>query len=195
MKTRHGFVSNSSTSSFFIYGASIDVGNSTYSNILRKVREKFSEEYDTYFTDIIGKYEAKESLSDYQKKTLKQCKILLRGDSKPEPKRTCNHDIDTTKPFCPECGRSVWEEAKEESWEALVDNMEEYEFYEMIASIMGLSHNSGGEYSAWNYLGRSWSSIGDDETGKQFRDSVQNKISLVFPELKCSSIQEAWYDG
>jgi len=43
------------------------------------------------------------------------------------------------------------------------------------------------------YIGRSWSSIGDEETGKQFKESVEKEIKKVFGEdIKCSTHEEAW---
>jgi len=44
------------------------------------------------------------------------------------------------------------------------------------------------------YLGRSWDSVGDDETGLQFKESVQKKITeLLGEDAKCETISEAWY--
>lgn len=44
------------------------------------------------------------------------------------------------------------------------------------------------------YIGRSWSSIKDDETGKQLREGVEKELRDVFgEELKCSTQEESWY--
>ena len=42
------------------------------------------------------------------------------------------------------------------------------------------------------YVGRSWSSIKDDETGKQFKDSVKNELKQVItiPDNRYSSYEE-----
>lgn len=45
------------------------------------------------------------------------------------------------------------------------------------------------------YIGRSWDNIGDDETGRQFKESVQEKIRVHFPDAKFGTFEEAWYDG
>ena len=43
------------------------------------------------------------------------------------------------------------------------------------------------------YAGRSWSCIGDDETGKQFKDSVEKAIeSIIGEKIKCGTHNEAW---
>ena len=45
------------------------------------------------------------------------------------------------------------------------------------------------------YLGRSWSSIKDNETGKQFKDSIEKTIeSIVGEKVKCDTHDEAWND-
>ncbi len=44
------------------------------------------------------------------------------------------------------------------------------------------------------YIGRSWSSIGDDETGKQLKENVEKEIKKLFGEdIKCSTQEEAYY--
>ena len=46
------------------------------------------------------------------------------------------------------------------------------------------------------YAGRSFSDIGDDETGKQFKESVENKLkNILGRNVKCGLHEEAWYDG
>lgn len=46
------------------------------------------------------------------------------------------------------------------------------------------------------YIGRSLSSIGDDETGRQFKESVEKAIEQIAgKKLPCFIHQEAWYDG
>jgi len=43
------------------------------------------------------------------------------------------------------------------------------------------------------YIGRDWSSIQDDETGKQFKESVESEIKKLFGEdIKCSLQEEAY---
>lgn len=45
------------------------------------------------------------------------------------------------------------------------------------------------------YIGRSWDSVGDDETGKQFKEKIQEKIKVHFPDAKFRTFEKAWYDG
>ena len=46
------------------------------------------------------------------------------------------------------------------------------------------------------YIGRCPSSIKDDETGKQFKDSIKNTLSKAQGEdVSCGFHEEAWYNG
>ena len=47
------------------------------------------------------------------------------------------------------------------------------------------------------YIGKSWTRIGDDETGKEFKERTEKDLKEIFPdqEIKCSTLEEAWYDG
>ena len=111
MKIRNGFVSNSSTSSFLIFGASFD---------------------ESEFTEIAKKLG--------------------------------------------------------------IEDAGNYEIGESVAEKLGLEYHSGQEgYN--NYIGKTWDSIKDDETGKQFKDSITEKIQSVIPNKECGSYSEAWYNG
>lgn len=45
------------------------------------------------------------------------------------------------------------------------------------------------------YVGKSWSSIKDDETGAQFKKQIESLLKRLFDIDKCSTIEKAWYDG
>lgn len=47
------------------------------------------------------------------------------------------------------------------------------------------------------YVGKSWSSIKDDETGAQFKDAVEKSIREVInnEEISFRTHEMAWYDG
>lgn len=110
MKVRTGFVSNSSSSSFCIYGAAIEE-----SEFIEKVKTMNPE-----LADVDCSYEITESLET-------------------------NLDVELPS------------------------------------------------YFDTAYIGRSWSSIGDEETGKQFKEGVKKEIKRVFGEdINCSTHEEAW---
>lgn len=45
------------------------------------------------------------------------------------------------------------------------------------------------------YIGESWASIKDDETGAQFKKRVEEKLKEYFPNKQCSTFEKAWRDG
>lgn len=46
------------------------------------------------------------------------------------------------------------------------------------------------------YVGVSWDEIMDDETGKQFKETIKKEISDAWGhEVKCGTFSESWYDG
>jgi len=68
------------------------------------------------------------------------------------------------------------------------ESFSSYEYEDELAKKTGLEiHNW--DYSYW--VGKSWSTIGGEETGNQFKESVQQKL----PGRECKTIQEAWMDG
>ena len=69
-----------------------------------------------------------------------------------------------------------------------------YSLSEAIESKTGLElHTVMGECL---YIGRSYTSIKDDETGRQLKDDVEAKLKqLLGRDVPCSSLSEAWYDG
>lgn len=45
------------------------------------------------------------------------------------------------------------------------------------------------------WIGRSWGSVKDDETGKQFKESVEQNIKELGITSQCYTYEEGWYDG
>jgi hypothetical protein len=117
MKIRNGFVSNSSSSSFAIYGASI---------------------------------------------IAEDLKQFLPDDT--------NYNID------------YWEE-----------DVDWYDVDKVVGVQMGteFSFFYNGESCDEFYIGREFTTIGDDETGKQFKDAVEEKIIKFFgTDYNCNFIEE-----
>jgi hypothetical protein len=77
------------------------------------------------------------------------------------------------------------------------EDEEQYELYDIIEDVV---KNLGLDESWWNsegdgeiYIGRSYTSLKDDETGKQFRDSVKEKLSKIKRIGKIGHIEETYY--
>jgi len=119
MKIRNGFVSNSSSSSFCIYGASMD------------------------FEDVVKK--------------IKESKLI-----------------------------------PEDELERLEEDDEWYELGEILEEKLELSTYQSDD-NFW--IGKSWSSIGDDETGRQFKDNIKTKLEGIFgSDIECGTHEEEIYN-
>jgi hypothetical protein len=91
----------------------------------------------------------------------------------------------------PEYARKLLEDPEFEKGEG------SYEIAETLAGMLGkdYSFNAGPEGENF-YFGRSWDSVKDDETGKQFKDSIEKDLKKFFgKDIKVSTHEEAWFDG
>jgi hypothetical protein len=119
MKVRNGFVSNSSTSSFCIYGA--EVSGTDEAALIKKIQEAFPD-------------------------------ATIRTG----------------------CGMA--------------------DICDQLAKRTALEFHGGSECGS--YIGKSWCNIGDEETGKQFKATVEATIKKFFGDgIKCGTVEEAWYNG
>ena len=126
MKIRQGFVSNSSSSSFLIYGSTIELN--VNEEIVNRINEMHPEDDNLTLEEVedMGKYEILE--------------YLLDRDSSLEYHVPYDDEI---------------------------------------------------------YVGKSWDCVGDDETGRQFKERVEAEMNRVFPgyDLTFTTLSEAWRDG
>jgi hypothetical protein len=165
MKTRIGFVSNSSSSSFCIYGYELPVPRLRYSDSWSEVIRLYKTIQDKYpdiFNKFVNKITANEAGNRYDKKEL----LLLSKLNNLSYEDACKLFEDE---YCEE---------------SLIEGLLE---------DLGLSiFNMMGEYE---YVGRSWDTVRDDETGLQFKNSIESVIHNLFgADKKCVSIEEAWQD-
>ena len=78
----------------------------------------------------------------------------------------------------------------------LDEEIDNYELAETIAAKAGLEFSSTGECWDSIYVGRSWDSIKDDETGLAFKKSIEKALADALGlEVKCGTCEEAWRDG
>lgn len=118
MKVRAGFVSNSSSSSFCIYGTSME-----FDEVIEKIKE----------SNLIPQEE-----------------------------------LDRLE--------------EEDEW---------YELGEILEEKLGLSTYQSDD-NFW--IGKEWSSIDDDETGRQFKENVKSKLEKAFGPTDCDTYDEEIYN-
>ena len=76
----------------------------------------------------------------------------------------------------------------EENYYELFEMLDDKKYLDKINLISGC----GSEYF---YLGRSWDSIDDNETGREFKKSIKDEISkLLGEDIECDTIKGAWFD-
>jgi hypothetical protein len=70
--------------------------------------------------------------------------------------------------------------------------IDSYELFAKISTVIGI--HSGSEYDEDVVsVGREWSDINDDETGRQFKQSVKDEVTRLFGQgLKCDTIEESF---
>lgn len=165
MKVRIGFVSNSSVSSFCIYGAEIDMKKFSLEN-LKCLKINNEEKYI--------------SALDGEIKKISERKNKYSGDDKyiqflKELKDVCSLEKDSLEYI---------------ELEEMAKDM----FSDMEALSLFLDDGFSFHCTDYNkYVGVSPFSVKDDETGKQFRERVQKSIRLLFGnDIKCGPIEEAY---
>jgi len=160
MKNRRGFVSNSSTTSFCIYGAYLESSDeiSLLSCIKRAGFDEFISKIDKILKDE----------KHWWTKTYKAQLEML--------KRIKDLDEDETR---------IVEDF-------LQDHVEK--FLELcLGDSFSMHYGPEGE---GRYIGRNWSEIRDNETGAQFKETIEESLKTFFgAEFKCGTYEEAWRDG
>ena len=179
MKTRLTLVSNSSTTSFCIYGICTEIENDAES-IFKLLQKIVRNHYDKYVfgvdTHIKGLTE-----SDQCNEKWAIDKINFLNFMKTIPDTTLEYYISVVDPDEEYGDGDVEESLREELDSAL--------------SYVGLSCHRGPDGYESFYIGRDFTSIGDNETGAQFKNSIKELISTIFSSSECTIHEESWQNG
>lgn len=162
MKKRQGFVSNSSTTSFCIYGTQLEITTDTIINCFKYIKANRSDDYKQMLEKV---------KKDWLTKTYMAKRVYILD--------MLEH-VDT-----------MTDQEKDQLDEFLDDDP-----IEIFTEIVNLNYWHGPDYGNNIYLGRSWDSITDDETGKQFKESIEESLMSVFGDsVTCGTHEESWRDG
>ena len=74
------------------------------------------------------------------------------------------------------------------------EDVDVYDVGELIANSLGLELHCGFGCEYF-YIGKSWSSIKDDETGKQFKEHIEVQLRKIFSGITFDTHEEAFRDG
>jgi hypothetical protein len=183
MKIRGGFVSNSSTSSFCIYGAELGYLNCDMIELMQRCEKIAPKEYEKFWHGHL--LEAKKRKDKDAIKIFECIKDIgnPKWFGKEVKIRACNHQLSTKAKFCPQCGKPIWLE------EPLVNEDDVYE------TISDLSHEFFEEFVInregydSEYFGKTYDGVADDVTFGEFRKETQRLLSaLAGKKVKCEYI-------
>jgi len=82
--------------------------------------------------------------------------------------------------------------------QAEFDKLDTQEFSQKMKEMgLGNWYSNPDSYDNEVFIGRSWNKIKDDETGKQFKESIQKSVKELLGknDLKFFSHEDSWYDG
>jgi len=176
MKIRNGFVSNSSTSSFCIYGALVphSIPYIRLGIVLKKYFPNKWEELVTRYRSSCNEKIVAASLDIDNPEHFRKKKV-----------RACDHDVDTNKQFCPECGLEMWKTTQDVDEDGMVDFIQDsmYDFEPL--KICGDDRGC---------IGRSYKSASDQETFGEFRRNTELILEEIFGEkVECHHIEQTYY--
>ena len=82
----------------------------------------------------------------------------------------------------------------------VIEDIDRNALYEILEKeLKGMDIHYGPDYDDGDelYIGKEWSSIKDDETGRDFKLGIRDKILKKFPNYKGEfhTFSEAWRDG
>jgi hypothetical protein len=72
------------------------------------------------------------------------------------------------------------------------DEKDRWGFRDLVEEFVGMDAQYPDDDYIY-YIGKSWASISDDQTGLQFKQDVEERLKKIFGEdIKCGTLTEAW---
>jgi len=175
MKIRNGFVSNSSSSSFSMYGTNDFEIDSTI-EMLRRIKKHDSVRY----------LKAVEQIAKEVDFTPAQYGALTNIDSEnpfgASMERGCEHVMGAKDKFCPTCGKPAYEKivvVADDEFEELIDEIiasQDEDENGFMALLTGLTIKSA---DSEQYLGRMYEWMKDDETLRDFKKTTEKMAEVI----------------
>ena len=163
MKIRNGFVSNSSASSFCIYGTVLTTDIAEFFVEIKKhspetflkIQEELRKTYKDRSTEV-DKEEEDEEYKDYINNALKWVDDMENND----PPDELLAEVDVQDVISTVLGDN-FEVIMPPDWDSI-------------------------------YVGKSWKNIGDKETGSEFKKNIEKKLTKVLGKVSFDTHEEAW---
>jgi len=194
MKNRKGFVSNSSTSSFCIYGTN-DFSFGDPIEFYKTIRKEFPEQFKELLKDLAENYGGDDS-DEASKKIIAWMQGGMEGNIlEATIVRGCEHPIkegdEEKNKFCSECGKLTWVMdhvvCEDDIESVLMDDT-----YWLMEYFPELTYVSDGDVMMVA-LGFDYSKAPDDMTFGEFRKRAKKMISkFAGKELECKHIAEEY---
>ena len=91
-------------------------------------------------------------------------------------------------------GMSVeYEDLKDEIKEKITEKHWHDEILDFIEDLETFYDDN--DWDDYIYIGKHYNTLKDDETGREFKNSVENTLKKIVKEFKCYYIDVAYYDG
>ena len=164
MKSRQGFVSNSSTSSFCIYGTEIEFSDEDVKAFLLKGKSSDPDNFNKVIKEEITNCEPDDDCTEYENAIFAEWHETL----------TTILNLDQNTPSA-----------------AIAELKEIDDWCEIIRDICRCVYRYDYDQELL-YLGKPWPSIGDDEVVGEWKAKIQAEIQKWVPGVECHTILDSY---
>ena len=193
MKLRIGFVSNSSTSSFLIYGVYLDNLYIIYKGERgESVSDKLYEVAKEILTAKNIKYQKLRNENVYQRDIRERLLSITKYKDNHSFVYSSNKIIEDGK-RCDNIPDDIYQYALEFLENYVFKPQTSLDYYDIVEIIgQGIESQFPEEGC---YIGKSWDLVRDDQTGLEFKTEIEEILKPYFPDAEFGTLEEAWRDG